>query len=71
MEDYALDFLRQQIETAIENGEVKPCDSSVAAFMILRLYLALTTEWNKAHEPLDENRIKEHMILFISNGILK
>ncbi|AIQ51152.1 TetR/AcrR family transcriptional regulator [Paenibacillus sp. FSL R7-0331] len=71
MEDYALDFLRQQIETAISSGEVKPCDSSVAAFMILRLYLALTTEWNKAHEPLDEARIKEHMMLFISNGILK
>ncbi|MDF9843590.1 MULTISPECIES: TetR/AcrR family transcriptional regulator [unclassified Paenibacillus] len=71
MEDYALDFLRQQIETAIARDEVKPCDSSVAAFMILRLYLALTTEWNKAHEPLDETRIKEHMMLFISNGILK
>ncbi|AIQ56810.1 TetR/AcrR family transcriptional regulator [Paenibacillus borealis] len=70
MEAYALDFLRQQIEEAIGSGEVKPCDSSVAAFMILRMYLALTTEWNKSHEPLDKNRIKEHMILFISTGIL-
>ncbi|WNS40964.1 TetR/AcrR family transcriptional regulator [Paenibacillus sp. MMS20-IR301] len=70
MEAYALDFLRQQIEGAIADGEVKPCDPDVAAFMILRLYLALTTEWNKSHEPLDKNRIKEHMILFISAGIL-
>ncbi|CQR53791.1 TetR/AcrR family transcriptional regulator [Paenibacillus riograndensis] len=70
MEEYALDFLRYQIEQAMERGEVKPCDASVAAFMIFRLYLALTTEWNKEHEPLDKNRIKEHMILFISNGIL-
>lgn len=70
MEQYALDFLRQQIELAISRGEVKPCDPSVAAFMIFRLYLALTTEWNKEHEPLDKSRIKEHMLLFISNGIL-
>lgn len=40
MEEYALDFLRQQIGQAISRGEVKPCDPSVAAFMILRLYLA-------------------------------
>ncbi|UQZ35305.1 TetR family transcriptional regulator [Paenibacillus sp. PK3_47] len=71
MEAYALDFLRQQIDLAIEQKEVKSCDSSVAAFMILRLYLALTTEWNRAHEPLNETLIKEHMMLFISNGILK
>lgn len=71
MEAYALDFLRQQIDLAIRSDEVKPCDSSVAAFMILRLYLALTTEWNRAHEPLNEGLIKEHMMLFVSNGILK
>ena len=71
MEAYALDFLRQQIDEAISQGEVKPCDSSVAAFMILRMYLALTMEWNKAHEPLDQEKIKEHMLLFISTGILQ
>lgn len=71
MEGYALDFLQQQIEEAIGSGEVKPCDASVAAFMILRMYLALTTEWNKSHEPLDRDKIKEHMILFISTGILQ
>ncbi|ETT47302.1 MULTISPECIES: TetR/AcrR family transcriptional regulator [unclassified Paenibacillus] len=71
MEGYALEFLQQQIEEAIGNGEVKACDASVAAFMILRMYLALTTEWNKSHEPLDQNKIKEHMILFISTGMLQ
>ncbi len=70
MEEYALEFLKQQIDQAVSKGEVKPCDSSVTAFMILRLYLALTTEWNKAHEPLNKDQIKDHMSLFISNGIL-
>ncbi|WP_151732926.1 TetR/AcrR family transcriptional regulator ['Paenibacillus yunnanensis' Narsing Rao et al. 2020] len=71
IESYALDYLQQQIDRAIAGGEVKPCDSSVAAFMMLRMYLALTTEWNRTHEPLDKAVIKEHMVLFISGGLLK
>ncbi|SET93745.1 TetR/AcrR family transcriptional regulator [Paenibacillus sp. NFR01] len=70
LEVFALDFLQGQIDEAMANGEVKSCDSSVVAFMILQMYLALTREWNKLHEPLDKSRIKEHMILFISNGLL-
>ncbi|WP_150272927.1 TetR/AcrR family transcriptional regulator [Paenibacillus tepidiphilus] len=70
IESYALDYLQQQIDRAIAEGEVKPCDSSVAAFMMLRMYLALTTEWNRTHEPLDKAVIKEHMVLFISGGLL-
>lgn len=70
MEEYALEFLKNQIDQAIAKGEVKHCDSTIASFMILRLYLALTMEWNKEHEPLNKEQIKENISLFISNGIL-
>ncbi|SFF17380.1 transcriptional regulator, TetR family [Paenibacillus algorifonticola] len=70
MEQFALDFLGQQLERAIDNGEVKPCNPAIAAFMILRLYIGLTSEWNKLSDPLSKDEIKQNMLSFIAYGIV-
>ncbi|WP_338556952.1 TetR/AcrR family transcriptional regulator [Paenibacillus sp. KS-LC4] len=70
MEHFALDFLKQQLERAIDNGEVKPCNSEIAAFMIFRLYIGLTSDWNKLSAPLSKDEIKQNMLSFITSGIV-
>ncbi|MBP1155365.1 MULTISPECIES: TetR/AcrR family transcriptional regulator [unclassified Paenibacillus] len=70
LENLVLEYMRQEIELAIEKGEIKPCDSRVISFMILKFYIALTTEWSHSHEPLNKEQIKEYMQLFLSEGLL-
>jgi AcrR family transcriptional regulator len=69
LESLVLQYLRQEIDKAIEKKELKPCDSGIVSFMILKLYIGLTTEWNKSHEPLSKEKIKENMRLFIMEGL--
>jgi hypothetical protein len=33
--------IKEKIETAIENGSIKPCDPELTAFVMLKLYIAL------------------------------
>lgn len=70
LENLVLDYMRQEIEKAMGKGEIKPCDSRVISFMILKFYIALTMEWSQSHEPLNKEQIKKYMQLFLSEGLL-
>lgn len=63
------DFLASQLEKAKERGEIKDCDPNIVSFMMIRLYIALTSDWNKQHEPLGKEEIKNHFRLFLMEGI--
>ncbi|MDF2960736.1 MAG: TetR family transcriptional regulator [Paenibacillus sp.] len=71
-EGVVLDYLRHEIDKAIAKGEIKSYDSEVLAFIILKLYIALTTEWNKSQprEPLNKEQIKQYILLFVSDGLI-
>lgn len=70
LENVVLEYLGQEIDKAIGKGEFKPCDSRIVSFLMLKIYIALTTEWSKSHEPLNKEQIKENIWLFISEGLL-
>jgi TetR/AcrR family transcriptional regulator of autoinduction and epiphytic fitness len=70
MEGLVKEALKQEIERAIQHKEVAPCDTEIVAFMILRLYFALTTDWSKFNKPLDKEQIKVNMRLLIAEGIM-
>jgi TetR/AcrR family transcriptional regulator of autoinduction and epiphytic fitness len=70
LENLVLESLKQEINRAIHNGQVTACDPDIAAFIIMRLYIALTTDWNKLNVPLNKDQIKTNMQLFIAKGIL-
>ncbi|PYE48463.1 TetR/AcrR family transcriptional regulator [Paenibacillus barcinonensis] len=63
------DFLANELERARDGGEIRDCDPQVVAFMMIRLYTALTTDWSKYHEPLSKDEIKSYFRLFLMEGI--
>ena len=63
------DFLSKELEKARDSGEIRDCDPQVVAFMMIRLYIALTSDWNKQHEPLSKEEIKNYFRLFLMEGI--
>ncbi|MFC5531111.1 TetR/AcrR family transcriptional regulator [Cohnella yongneupensis] len=64
-----LAYIQAKIQTAIEKGELKPCDPALTAFVLLKLYLALATEWQKSNEPLDKEQITGMFRLYLMEGI--
>lgn len=64
-----LGYIEVKIVAAIDNGELKPCDPALTAFILLKMYFALATEWPKSNEPLDKTRITDIFRLYLMEGI--
>ncbi|MNO76082.1 Fatty acid metabolism regulator protein [compost metagenome] len=64
-----LSYLENQLERAAHRGEIRGLDTKVTSFVLFRLYVALTSDWNKNHEPLSQERIKEFIRMFLSGGL--
>ncbi|TWI56160.1 TetR/AcrR family transcriptional regulator [Halalkalibacter nanhaiisediminis] len=64
-----LNFIKEKVEQAIENDEIKPCNTELTAFLMLKLYIALIFDWEQHHEPLDEKQILHLFELYVMNGL--
>lgn len=68
--EYAiLDYLEKQVDRAAQRGEIRSLDPKVVSFVMLKLYVALTSDWNNIHEPLSKDQIKEFTRRFLSGGL--
>lgn len=69
VESVILTYIEKEIRHAISQNELRECDPSIVSFLMLKMYIALTSEWNKNHEPLTKDQIKEHLRLFLEDGL--
>ncbi|GGH12618.1 TetR/AcrR family transcriptional regulator [Paenibacillus segetis] len=69
IESAILDYLERQISRAVERKEIRSFDPKVISFVLLKLYIALASDWNKVHEPLSEEQIKEFVRIFLAGGL--
>lgn len=68
-ENAILDYLERQIARSAQRGEIRPFDPKLAAFVVFKLYISLTSDWNKIHEPLSKEQIKEFIRDFLADGL--
>lgn len=71
VEQVILGYLEREIEIALRNREIRPCEPRIIALMMLKLYIGLTSDLNKIHEPLTKEQIKHYLGLFFANGIMQ
>ncbi|UHA71949.1 TetR/AcrR family transcriptional regulator [Paenibacillus sp. 481] len=64
-----LQYIERHLTIAMDKGEVTKGDPKVISFVMLRLYMALTTEWNHLNEPLDKEAIKAYFRLHFMEGL--
>lgn len=58
IEEAIVSYIKEKIEKAIANGEVRQCDAQLIAYLLFKSYMALIVDWNKSHgEELGEDRI--------------
>jgi hypothetical protein len=69
IESMLLNYIEQQVQLGIERQELKRCDPQVTAFIMLKLYVALTADWRKLNEPLDKEAIKQNFRLYLIEGL--
>ncbi len=69
LENAILSYIQVKVQAAIDKGELKRCDPEVTAFVMLKLYLALASEWQTVHEPLKKEKITELFQLYLLRGL--
>ena len=68
VEDEIIAYLRKKIEIAIEKGAIPSGNTEVISFLLLKMYIALVSDWERDHEPLSSEQIAELMKIFLVGG---
>ena len=69
LENMIVNYIKEIVQKAIDKGEIKPCNPKVTAFVMLNLYITLIFEWEKYHEPFNEDEISRLFTLYMFEGL--
>lgn len=62
-------YLEQRLNNAVEKGLLKPCNTALLTFLVIKVYTALAFEWEEKHEPLNEREIADSVGRFLKQGL--
>ncbi|WP_138754975.1 TetR/AcrR family transcriptional regulator [Paenibacillus sinopodophylli] len=69
IEKAVVGYIQHQVQLAMDKGEIKPCNPEMTAFVMLKLYMALTVDWKKTHVPLDKQQVAEQLRFYMQVGL--
>ncbi len=69
VENEIIAYLRQKIEIAISKGAIPAADPEITSFLLLKMYIALLSDWERNHEPLSSEQIADVMKIFLLKGL--
>ncbi|WP_066074336.1 TetR/AcrR family transcriptional regulator [Neobacillus soli] len=69
VEDKIIAYLKQKIEAAIAKGAIPEANAEITSFLLLKMYIALVSDWERNHEPLSSEQIAEVMKVFLLKGL--
>jgi len=69
VETAILEYLERQVQRAMELEQIREDDPRLVSFVLLKLYVTLTSDWNKAHPSLHKDQIKDFVGLFLKSGL--
>ncbi|OLN23809.1 TetR family transcriptional regulator [Domibacillus antri] len=71
MEEAIVRYIANQVSAAIDRNEIKPCDPEAAAFIMLKLYVALVVDWERRGKALSKQEITRLFELYVFEGLAK
>lgn len=69
LERVILEYLEKEVAYALDHEEIGTCDPQVAAFVMFKLYIALTSDYKHVREPLGKEEIHHYIRLFLADGL--
>ncbi|MBM7567302.1 TetR/AcrR family transcriptional regulator [Paenibacillus sacheonensis] len=69
LEQGILAFIQQEVSYGIDKGELRGANPQLTAFVMLRLYLALSLEWSKQHKPLSRKEAAGYFGELLRDGL--
>lgn len=61
-------FVKEQVELAIDSGELQSCDAELTAFLFIKTYAALVVEWPKRAKAIHQDQIPHLLEFYLLNG---
>ena len=71
VENEIIDYIKGKIEAAMVKGAIPAANTEVTSFLLLKMYIALVSDWEKNHEPLSSKEIAEIMKGFLLKELSK
>ncbi|MFB5190544.1 TetR/AcrR family transcriptional regulator [Alicyclobacillus fastidiosus] len=62
-------YLRHHLEAGVSHGDVKPCNTELVAFIMLRTYTAILADWESRHEPLSDDELMQVFQVVFAEGL--
>ncbi|ANE47000.1 TetR family transcriptional regulator [Paenibacillus swuensis] len=69
LENEVVRYIERKVQRALDQGEIKPCDPYMTAYVVVKLYLALASDWTTNHEPLSKQTIADLFRLYLKEGL--
>jgi TetR/AcrR family transcriptional regulator len=69
VEQAIIQYMKGIIQKSIDQGEIKPCDPEITAFVMLKLYFSLIVDWQRNHPPLTMEQISKLFELYLLKGL--
>ena len=71
VENEIIDYIKGKIEAAMVKGAIPATNTEITSFLLLKMYIALVSDWEKNHEPLSSKEIAEIMKGFLLKELSK
>ncbi|RXZ00270.1 TetR/AcrR family transcriptional regulator [Fictibacillus sp. S7] len=71
LETAVMSFIRQELEKAIEKGEIKKCNTEITSYVMLKMYVSLVFDWEMEHKPLSKEEIADIFENTLITGLRK
>jgi len=62
-------YIARHVKEASDKGEIRACDPELTAYMMLKMYLALTDDGNPVHKPLGKDEVLAHFRFYCIEGL--
>ena len=70
IDDDILAYLDHRLQQAAEQKKLRPFNTTILSFIIIKVYTALAFEWEEEHEKLNEEEIANSVKLFLKDGLI-
>lgn len=69
VEQAIIGYIARHVREASDKGEIRECDPELTAYMMLKMYLALTDDSNSMHKPLEKDEVLKHFRFYCIEGL--